>query len=61
MENRISDIRLWMLNDNTKLNDDKTGFLIFGTPQQLEKVYITSIRVVNPDVYPVPTSRDLGS
>lgn len=61
MENRISDICLRMLNDSLKLNDDKTEFLIFGTPQQLEKVYTTSIRVVNPDVYPVPTSRNLGS
>ena len=44
MENRISDICLWMLNDNLELNDDKTEFLIFGTPQQLEKVDTTSIR-----------------
>ena len=44
MESRISDICLWILNDNLKLNDDKTEFLISGTPQQLEKVDITSIR-----------------
>ena len=35
MENCISDIRLWILNDCLKLNDDKTEFLIIGTPQQL--------------------------
>ena len=30
-----------MLDDNLKLNDENTGLLIIGTPQQLEKVVIT--------------------
>ena len=50
-----------MLNDNPQLNDNKTEFLIIGTPQQLEKVEIMSIRVGNSNVYPVPTARNLGS
>ena len=52
---------LWMLNDNLKLNDDKTEFLIIGTPQQLEKVDIMSICVGNSDIDPVPTARNLSS
>ena len=58
-ENCILDIRLWILNDCLKLNDDKTEFLIIGTPQQLGKVNITSVRMGNSDTYPVPTSRNL--
>ena len=45
MENCLSDIRLGMLNDNLKWNDDKTEFCITGTSQQLEKVNITSFHV----------------
>ena len=58
-ENCILDIRLWILNDCLKLNDDKTEFLIIGTPQQLGKVNIMSIRMGNSDTHPVPTSRNL--
>ena len=59
MEHCILDIRLWMLNDYLKLNDDKTEFLIIGKPQQLGKVDITSIRMGNSDIHPIPTPRNL--
>ena len=58
MENCILDFRLSMLNDYLKLND-KTEFLIIATPQQLGKVDITSIRMGNSDIHPVPTPRNL--
>ena len=61
MGNCISDIRLRMLNDNLKLNDDKTEFLIIGTPLQLVKVDITSIRVGNSDIHPVPIASGIIS
>ena len=35
--------------------------LIIGTPQQLDKVVITHIRVGNTNIYPVPVARNLGS
>ena len=38
MEGCIRDIRFWMLNNDLKLNDNKTEFLIIGTAQQLEKL-----------------------
>lgn len=50
-----------MLHDNLKLNDEKTEFLIIGTPQQLQKVVSTHIRVGNTIIYPVPVARNLGS
>ena len=61
LESCIDDIRAWMLHDNLKLNDDKTELLIIGTPQQLDKVVITHIRVGNTNIYPVPVARNLGS
>ena len=50
MEDCIRDIRSWMLNNNLKLNDVKTEFLIIGTPQQLEKLDNISIRVGDSDI-----------
>ena len=50
----------WMLHDNLKLNDEKTELLIIGTPQQLDKVVITHIRVGNTNIYPVLVARNLG-
>ena len=61
LESCIDDIRAWMLHDNLKLNDEKTELLIIGTPQQLDKVVITNIRVGNTNIYPVPVARNLGS
>ena len=48
-----------MSHDNLKLNDEKTGLLIIGTPQQLEKVVITYIREGNTNIHPVPVARNL--
>ncbi|CAH3045909.1 unnamed protein product, partial [Pocillopora meandrina] len=50
MEDCIRDIRLWMLNNDLKLNDDKTEFLIIGTSQQLGKLDNISIRVGDSDI-----------
>ena len=38
VERCFEDIREWMLNDNLKLNDDKTEFIIIGISQKLAKV-----------------------
>ena len=61
MEDCIRDIRFWMLNNDLKLNDDKTEFLIIGTAQQLEKLDNISIRVGDSDIHFVPIARNLGS
>jgi len=61
MEECIRDIQFWMLNNDLKLNDDKTEFLIIGTSQQLEKLNNTSICVGDSDIHPVPIARNLGS
>ena len=46
IEHCVRDIRSWMLNDNLKLNDNKTEFLITGTPQQGEIKYLLSFLVL---------------
>jgi len=40
MENCITDVRSWMINNKLKLNDDKTEFLVIGTSKQ-PKVSVT--------------------
>ncbi|CAH3033644.1 unnamed protein product [Pocillopora meandrina] len=52
-----ANIRLWMLNNDLKLNDDKTEFLIIGTSQQLGKLDNISIRVGDSDIHPVPIEK----
>ena len=61
MESCIDDIRNWILNDKLKLNDNKTEFLIIGTPQQLAKATISSLRVGNSAITPVLSARNLVS
>ena len=60
MEDCIRNIRFWMLNNDLKLNDDKTEFLIIGTSQQLEKLDNIIIRVGDSDIHPVSLARNLG-
>ena len=60
MEDCITDIRSWMLNNDLKFNDGKTEFLIIGSSQQLEKLDNISIRVGDSDIHPVPLARNLG-
>ena len=43
-----------------KLNDEKTEFLIIGTPQQLAKVTTTSIKIGQDNIQKSQTARNLG-
>ena len=45
------------MDDKLMLNDDKEEFLVIGTSKQLSKVSISSIRVGEVDVAPVPSAR----
>ena len=61
MESCVDDIRSWMLTDSLKLSDDKSEFLVIGTPQQLAKVNTHCIRVGDCNVSAAPSARNLGS
>jgi len=50
-----------MLNNDLKLDVDKTKFLIIGTLQQLGKLDNISIRVGDTDIHPMPNMRNLDS
>ena len=62
MEGCVKEIRAWMLCDKLKINDhDKTEFVIIGTRQQLSKVHVDFLAVVNAQVSPVQSVKNLGT
>ena len=60
MQNCITDIKQWMLQDRLKLNDGKTEFIIIGTRQQLSKVTIDTLQVGETATTLVSEVKDLG-
>ena len=61
MENCITAIRAWMIEDKLRLNDSKTEFMIVGTRQQLAKVNIDQLCVGESNIVPVTSVKNLGS
>ena len=45
MRDCIHDLRNWMIEDQLRLNDDKTELMFIGTRQQLQKVNLNDITV----------------
>ena len=61
LESCIQDVRIWMRTNLLRLNDDKTEFLIIGTPQQLAlKVRTTSIKIGTDQIQRSESARNLG-
>ena len=60
MERCIHDIRVWMLTDQLKLNDDKTEFMVIGMRHQLGKVSTGELSIGYSKVVPVSTAKNLG-
>jgi hypothetical protein len=54
------DVRTWMAANFLKLNDDKSEFMIIGTPQQLTKVTKSPMQIGNFDVEPKQSARNIG-
>ena len=61
MENCITAIRAWMIEDKVCLNDSKTEFMIVGIRQQLAKVNIDQLCVGESSIVPVTSVKNLGS
>ncbi|XP_068759348.1 uncharacterized protein [Montipora capricornis] len=61
MEKCINELRIWMLIDKLKINDDKTEFMIVGTRQQLEKISSHNLTIVKATVTTVTTAKNLGT
>ena len=50
----------WMRQNFLKLNDEKTKFLLFGSPQQLSKVSLPFITIGDSQITPSSQARNLG-
>ena len=60
IERCSKNIRIWMLTDKLKLNEDKNKFVVIGTHNQLGKVYIGELSVGDSKIIPVSTAKNLG-
>ena len=62
LNNRISDIRVWMIMNKLKLNDSKTEFIVFRSPQAKQDLSSLSVYVSVCDSIIQQSSRvrDLG-
>ena len=60
LENCIAEIRQWMKDNFLKLNDDKTEFLLLGSPNQLSKIDIPFIKIGDSQIMPSNQARNLG-
>ena len=61
IETCIDDVRSGFIGNRLMINDAKTGFLIIGTRQQLEKTSIESITIGDTVIKPLENVRNLGS
>ena len=57
----IQDIRQWMGQHYLKLNDTKTEFMMFGNPQNLEKVTAWTVTVGDTEILLSTTARNTGA
>ena len=63
LEACITDICKWMGTKKLKLNDDKTGVVLFSTRQKMEKLQENDtfeIKIGNEKIKPPPSARNLG-
>lgn len=56
----IAEIRIWMVRNALKLNDDKTEFLVIAAPRQQDKVSVSGIGIGDSRVEPSSYARNLG-
>jgi hypothetical protein len=61
MESCIQEIKAWMLNNFLQLNDDKTEFLVIGSPWMLPKVQdVNSVKIGMCDIPKSSSARNIG-
>ena len=59
-ESCIAEVSKWMGQNYLKINQAKTEFIFFGSPQQMKKVIIPHLRIGEVQVAPVTKVRSLG-
>ena len=60
LENCAKDVKAFLTTNKMKQNDDKTEFLIIGTPGQLKKVHFNKINICEAEVTSSDKARNLG-
>ena len=60
LNNCISDIRVWMIKNKLKINDSKTEFMVFRSPQAKQDLSGLSVSVGNSVIAQSSKVRDLG-
>lgn len=60
IESCISEVRLWMLQNSLKLNDDKTELMVFVSPSRANLVKDLQIHIGDVVINPSSVVRDLG-
>jgi hypothetical protein len=60
MQDCLTSVKEWMLQNKLKMNDAKTEFIIIGTKQQLAKTNVHSIMVGETQVHATDCIRSLG-
>ena len=61
LEASIENLRKWMCLNKLKLNDNKTEFIIFGSPSGLKKVTTTSVLVGGHSIASSSSVRNIGA
>ena len=61
IEHCINDVRVWMVENLLKVNDDKTVALVLGSRNNQAKHHITVIKIGDCDITPSPTARNIGA
>ena len=60
LNNRISDIRVWMINNKLKINDSKTKFIVFRSPHAKQDLSVLSVIVGDSIIQQSSKVRNLG-
>ena len=60
LNNCISDIRVWMIKSKLKINDSKTEFIVFRSPQAKQDLSGLSVSVRDSVIAQLSKVRDLG-
>ena len=60
IERCITEIRIWMNNNQLKLNDDKTEVIVFGTKQKLSQLGEVSVQIGDATVKQASSAKNLG-
>ena len=60
IENCVSEVRMWMIANFLKVNEDKTVALVHASRKNQMKHNVTAIKIGDCDIIPSPSARNIG-